>query len=244
MRETSSLRRESLHALARQCHKAEKLPKYSSSSRASDPLLVEYERMEQRREKPRPSIFRRPTHLYKPARPWDCRVCGLLLGALHVIFGSFLIVFDLATNWITGTVFAVMAGICFVITGITSLIASKRLDKGTITILVIFSFASLVLTLAIVFESITSINYLCHRGYCNTQESTFRACLLLVCLLEAVVSIVSAFVGIRSLMNATQSDLIRFSSPLHVLLSGQEAPALARLMSRDQLHSLLITFHK
>uniref|UniRef100_A0A5S6Q9L7 MARVEL domain-containing protein n=1 Tax=Trichuris muris TaxID=70415 RepID=A0A5S6Q9L7_TRIMR len=244
MRDTSSSRRESRHALARQCHKPEKLPKYSVSSRASDPLLLEYERMEQRRTKPRPSVFRRPTHLYKPARPWDCRMCGLLLGIFHVVFGSILIVFDLATNWITETVFAVTAGICFVITGITSLIASKRLDKGTITILVIFSFASLVLASAIVFESISSINYLCHRGLCNAQESTFRACLLLICLLEAVVSIVSAFVGIRSLMNATQSDLIRVSSPLHVLLSGEEAPALARLISRDQLQHLLLTYHK
>ncbi|KAL1229555.1 Large ribosomal subunit protein [Trichinella pseudospiralis] len=124
--------------------------KSRSASRTSNSLLVEYTKMEQRRSRPRPSIFRRPTHLYKPARPWACRVCGYILE----------------------TVFAITAGICFVVTGIASLIATKRLDKGTITILLLFSIVSLILSLIIVIESSTSINYLCHKGSCAEHEAT------------------------------------------------------------------------
>ncbi|XP_003372007.1 conserved hypothetical protein [Trichinella spiralis] len=51
--------------------------KSRSASRTSNSLLVEYTKMEQRRSRPRPSIFRRPTHLYKPARPWACRLSVL-----------------------------------------------------------------------------------------------------------------------------------------------------------------------
>ncbi|KRY92073.1 hypothetical protein T4D_5463 [Trichinella pseudospiralis] len=218
--------------------------KSRSASRTSNSLLVEYTKMEQRRSRPRPSIFRRPTHLYKPARPWACRVCGYILGTFHLAFGVGLLILDLATNWITETVFAITAGICFVVTGIASLIATKRLDKGTITILLLFSIVSLILSLIIVIESSTSINYLCHKGSCAEHEATVRACLLIVCLMEMVNAVLSCFISVRSLLDCADADLIKPISPVRIFLTGQEKPPLKNLISSEQVHALITASRK
>ncbi|KRZ53875.1 hypothetical protein T02_9063, partial [Trichinella nativa] len=218
--------------------------KSRSASRTSNSLLVEYTKMEQRRSRPRPSIFRRPTHLYKPARPWACRVCGYILGTFHLAFGVGLLILDLATNWITETVFAITAGICFVVTGIASLIATKRLDKGTITILLLFSIVSLILSLIIVIESSTSINYLCHKGSCAEHEATVRACLLILCLMEMVNAVLSCFISVRSLLDCADADLIKPISPVRVFLIGQKKPSLKNIISSEQAHALITASHK
>ncbi|KRY50106.1 hypothetical protein T03_17976, partial [Trichinella britovi] len=218
--------------------------KSRSASRTSNSLLVEYTKMEQRRSRPRPSIFRRPTHLYKPARPWACRVCGYILGTFHLAFGVGLLILDLATNWITETVFAITAGICFVVTGIASLIATKRLDKGTITILLLFSIVSLILSLIIVIESSTSINYLCHKGNCAEHEATVRACLLILCLMEMVNAVLSCFISVRSLLDCADADLIKPISPVRVFLIGQKKPSLKNIISSEQAHALITASHK
>ncbi|KRX97138.1 hypothetical protein T4E_10182 [Trichinella pseudospiralis] len=197
-----------------------------------------------RNTRPRPSIFRRPTHLYKPARPWACRVCGYILGTFHLAFGVGLLILDLATNWITETVFAITAGICFVVTGIASLIATKRLDKGTITILLLFSIVSLILSLIIVIESSTSINYLCHKGSCAEHEATVRACLLIVCLMEMVNAVLSCFISVRSLLDCADADLIKPISPVGIFLTGQEKPPLKNLISSEQVHALITASRK
>ncbi|KRY10920.1 hypothetical protein T12_5918, partial [Trichinella patagoniensis] len=218
--------------------------KSRSASRTSNSLLVEYTKMEQRRSRPRPSIFRRPTHLYKPARPWACRVCGYILGTFHLAFGVGLLILDLATNWITETVFAITAGICFVVTGIASLIATKRLDKGTITILLLFSIVSLILSLIIVIESSTSINYLCHKGSCAEHEATVRACLLILCLMEMVNAVLSCFISVRSLLDCADADLIKPISPVRVFLIGQKKPSLKNIISSEQAHALITASRK
>ncbi|KRX18580.1 hypothetical protein T07_1786 [Trichinella nelsoni] len=218
--------------------------KSRSASRTSNSLLVEYTKMEQRRSRPRPSIFRRPTHLYKPARPWACRVCGYIFGTFHLAFGVGLLILDLATNWITETVFAITAGICFVVTGIASLIATKRLDKGTITILLLFSIVSLILSLIIAIESSTSINYLCHKGDCAEHEATVRACLLILCLMEMVNAVLSCFISVRSLLDCADADLIKPISPVRVFLIGQKKPSLKNIISSEQAHALITASHK
>lgn len=177
-------------------------------------------------DRPKTSVFRRPTHLFKPAQKWACKPCGLILGSSHLILGSLLLIFDVATNFITETAFAITASICFINSGIVGLIAARRFDKGTITLFLIFSLLSAGLCLVLVVESISAINHLCNiQLQCSSHASAVRSVLLVVSLLELVICITTCFVSIRSLCNQYSGvDLQAPKSPYHVLIYGDLVP--------------------
>lgn len=201
----------------------------------------------------RNGIFYRPYNVrepnFKAAQPWPCRPCGLLLGTCHILLGLSVIIFDVATNWITETVFAITAGICFVNSGVVGLIAARKLDRGTVTLFVIFSLLSLGLCSVLIIECSAALNHACMaaavsaispdpsaseqenqkesiiaRGCIHSTEARVRAALLILALLEGVVDLVSIFVGGKSLCNRYAADFQNPASPYHALIYGDLAP--------------------
>uniref|UniRef100_A0A914V286 Uncharacterized protein n=1 Tax=Plectus sambesii TaxID=2011161 RepID=A0A914V286_9BILA len=194
------------------------------SQRQSLPVMGDTERLLQRsasspdedvRTLPRPGSIET-----KPAQEWPCRPCGIFLGTCHLMIGCCLVVFDVATNSVTETAFAITASICFIVSGILSLIASRRLDRGTILLFFIFSLTSAAMCLAMFIESAIIVNQSCYHRLkaCQEHKTNVHAALICFSLIEGTISLISMIVCFRSLRRAYSIE--DPGSPFSVLMVG------------------------
>lgn len=59
------------------------------------------------------------------AQIWPCRYCGIVFGLLHLTIGITLLIFDIITNNISETAFAITSSLSFIVCGIFALIAAR-----------------------------------------------------------------------------------------------------------------------
>ncbi|VDO32547.1 unnamed protein product [Brugia timori] len=154
------------------------------------------------------------------AQIWPCRFCGIMLGICHLPLGIVLLVFDVLTNNISETAFAVTASLSFIVCGIFSFISasSRRLDRPAQLLLLLFSMFSMVMSITMFVDSAALINYNCDRGECHGAISNVHVVLLCFGLIEFTVSFATMIVCFRSLRQAYR--VRKASSPYSTLIEG------------------------
>ncbi|VDO48991.1 unnamed protein product [Onchocerca flexuosa] len=120
----------------------------------------------------------------KMAQIWPCRSCGIMLGICHLLFGIILLIFDIVTNNISETAFAMTASLSFIVCGIFSFISSRRLDRPAQLLLLFFSIFSLVMSVAMFVDSAALINNNCDQNDCHGAVSNVHVVLLCFGLIE------------------------------------------------------------
>lgn len=65
----------------------------------------------------------------KVAQVWPCRLCGIVLGLSHLLLGIALLIFDVVTNYISETAFAITASLSFIVCGIFSFISARFISN-------------------------------------------------------------------------------------------------------------------
>lgn len=136
----------------------------------------------------------------------SCKPCSLLLGSTHLFLGITAIVYDISTNWVTENAFAITAGIFFSVAGVLGIVGSKRLDRGILTLFMIFSLVSVGLSLTIFVECVTVVNDMSEcqpadNSCANSDVANAHVILMILALLEGLVSLVSVLLSIQSLKN-------------------------------------------
>ncbi|VDM29734.1 unnamed protein product, partial [Toxocara canis] len=58
------------------------------------------------------------------AKVWPCRTCGILLGICHLVLGITLLLFDIFTNSLSETAFAITAALAFIVCALFAFIAA------------------------------------------------------------------------------------------------------------------------
>ncbi|VDM08289.1 unnamed protein product [Wuchereria bancrofti] len=152
------------------------------------------------------------------AQIWPCRFCGIMLGICHLPLGIVLLVFDVVTNNISETAFAVTASLSFIVCGIFSFISARRLDRPAQLLLLLFSIFSMVMSITMFVDSAALINYNCDRGECHGVISNVHVVLLCFGLIEFTVSFATMIVCFRSLRQAYR--VRKASSPYSTLIEG------------------------
>lgn len=61
----------------------------------------------------------------QPGQEWPCGACAVLLGTCHLTAGITLIIFDVITNHVSGTAFAISASLSFIICAILAFIGAR-----------------------------------------------------------------------------------------------------------------------
>ncbi|MCP9263843.1 hypothetical protein DINM_007213 [Dirofilaria immitis] len=102
---------------------------------------------------------------------WPCRSCGLMLGICHLLSGIILLIFDVITNNISGTAFAITASLSFIICGIFSFISSRRLDRPAQLLLLLFSIFSMAMSITMFVDSAALINNNCDQDDCHEENA-------------------------------------------------------------------------
>uniref|UniRef100_A0A915PYK8 Zinc finger PHD-type domain-containing protein n=1 Tax=Setaria digitata TaxID=48799 RepID=A0A915PYK8_9BILA len=105
------------------------------------------------------------------AQVWPCRFCGIMLGICHLLLGVTLLIFDVVTNNISETAFAITASLSFIVCGIFSFIAARRLDRPAQLLLLFFSIFSMAMSTTMFVDSAAVINYNCDRGECHGLDN-------------------------------------------------------------------------
>ncbi|VDN02522.1 unnamed protein product [Thelazia callipaeda] len=167
-----------------------------------------------------PQIEKGPSELNTAnvAEVWPCRFCGLLLGICHLSLGTTLLVFDVTTNNISGTVFAITASLSFIICGIFSFISARRLDRPAQILLLFFGVFSAAMSTIMFMDSAATINYNCDQGICHSKVNHVHTVLLCYALIELTLSFATTIVCFRSLRRAYR--VRKASSPYSTLIEG------------------------
>uniref|UniRef100_A0A914S7R2 MARVEL domain-containing protein n=1 Tax=Parascaris equorum TaxID=6256 RepID=A0A914S7R2_PAREQ len=118
------------------------------------------------------------------ARIWPCRTCGILLGISHLLLGIILLIFDIFTNNISETAFAITAALAFIICALFAFIAARRLDRPAQLLLLFFSLFAFAMSAAMFIESAAIINYNCDHNKCHRRENIIHIILLCFALTE------------------------------------------------------------
>ncbi|VBB25722.1 unnamed protein product [Acanthocheilonema viteae] len=152
------------------------------------------------------------------AQVWPCRLCGVILGICHLPLGIVLLIFDVVTNNISETAFAITASLSFIICGIFSFISARRLDRPAQLLLLFFSIFSMAMSITMFIDSAALINYNCDRGKCYEVLSNIHVVLLCFGLVEFTISFTTMIVCFRSLRLAYR--VRKASSPYSTLIEG------------------------
>ncbi|CAG9535342.1 unnamed protein product [Cercopithifilaria johnstoni] len=152
------------------------------------------------------------------AQVWPCRFCGVILGTCHLPLGIVLLIFDVVTNSISETAFAITASLSFIVCGIFSFISARRLDKPAQWLLLFFSIFSMAMSITMSMDSAALINYNCDREECHGTPNNIHAVLLCFGLVEFTVSFATIIVCFRSLRQAYR--VRKASSPYSTLIEG------------------------
>uniref|UniRef100_A0A2K6VD69 Uncharacterized protein n=1 Tax=Onchocerca volvulus TaxID=6282 RepID=A0A2K6VD69_ONCVO len=152
------------------------------------------------------------------AQIWPCRSCGLMLGICHLLSGIILLIFDIVTNNISETAFAMTASLSFIVCGIFSFISARRLDRPAQLLLLSFSIFSLAMSITMFVDSAALINNNCDQNNCHGAVSNVHVVLLCFALIEFTISFVTMIVCFRSLRQAYR--VRKASSPYSTLIEG------------------------
>ncbi|EFO16396.1 hypothetical protein LOAG_12108 [Loa loa] len=152
------------------------------------------------------------------AQVWPCRFCAIMLGICHLTLGIILLIFDVVTNNISETAFAVTASLLFIVCGIFSFISARRLDRPAQLLLLFFSIFSMAMSITMFVDSAALINYNCDRDECHGAVTNVHVVLLCFGLIKFTVSIATMIVCFRSLRHAYR--VRKASSPYSTLIEG------------------------
>uniref|UniRef100_A0A0R3RWP9 Transmembrane protein n=1 Tax=Elaeophora elaphi TaxID=1147741 RepID=A0A0R3RWP9_9BILA len=148
------------------------------------------------------------------AQVWPCRCCGMILGICHLLLGIVLLIFDVVTNNISETAFAITASLSFIVCGIFSFISARRLDRPAQLLLLFFSIFSMAMSITMFVDSAALINHNCDRKECHGVINNVHVVLLC----SVTVSFATMIVCFRSLRRAYR--VRKASSPYSTLIEG------------------------
>ncbi|KAE9554537.1 hypothetical protein FO519_002241 [Halicephalobus sp. NKZ332] len=150
------------------------------------------------------------------AQYWPCGHCAFLLGSLHLVSGFILLGFDVFTNHVTQTPFAVTAALY-------NFMNFRRVDKAAQFLLVFFSFISLGICITIFIQSSIAVNRLCETSDgCYVRDTVIYSILLCISLVESTFCLVTLFVCFRSLSEAY--FVPKPDSPFRTIIAGNFGP--------------------
>uniref|UniRef100_A0A914CZ82 Uncharacterized protein n=1 Tax=Acrobeloides nanus TaxID=290746 RepID=A0A914CZ82_9BILA len=155
-----------------------------------------------------PIVSRQPSNETEEpqfGQEWPCGACAVLLGTCHLTAGLTLIIFDVITNHVSGTAFAISASLSYIICAILAFIGARRLDRAAQLMLVFFTLVSLAMSLALFFESGVLVSKLCTPKeilHCSHRKNIVHTFLLCLSLMETVFCTITLIVCFRSLRRA------------------------------------------
>uniref|UniRef100_A0A1I7XD72 Guanylate cyclase domain-containing protein n=1 Tax=Heterorhabditis bacteriophora TaxID=37862 RepID=A0A1I7XD72_HETBA len=171
------------------------------------------------------------------ARVWPCAACGCLLGLIHLFLGSAFLVdkssqqihflysnliffkmFDILTNNVSKTAFAITASLADFICAILCFIAVRRLDRCAQLLLFAFASFSLLMSLAIFLESAVLLNKICVVNSCENKATVVHSTLIVISLIEFLTCVITILVCYRSLRQAF--GVTSAASPYSTLIVG------------------------
>ncbi|KHN84118.1 hypothetical protein Tcan_10385 [Toxocara canis] len=152
------------------------------------------------------------------AKVWPCRTCGILLGICHLVLGITLLLFDIFTNSLSETAFAITAALAFIVCALFAFIAARRLDRPAQLLLLFFSLFALAMSTTMFVESAAVINHNCDHADCHGHENIVHTILLCFALTELTVSLATIMVCFRSLRKAY--GINKAASPYSTLIEG------------------------
>ncbi|KAJ1370045.1 hypothetical protein KIN20_031681 [Parelaphostrongylus tenuis] len=165
------------------------------------------------------------------ARKWPCSRCGGLLGIIHLLLGVVLTLFDMLTFTMPNTSYAISAAILYTICAILCFIATRRVDRCTQMLLMVFATAALLISCTMFLDSGMILNDMCQPEHCDNQKHVVHSVLIFISLSEFVTCIITLFVCYRSLRGA--EGVYKAQSPYSTLIIG-DFPSLHR--SEENLH--------
>lgn len=109
---------------------------------------------------------------------WGSTKCSILIGFGHLFFGTTLLIYDVSTNHITDSTFAVSSSLCFIICAILLFISARKmgLDRAAHYLIIIFSVLSGLVGLCLIGGIALHINEICVAV--KTVKCTFGAVLI------------------------------------------------------------------
>uniref|UniRef100_A0A7E4VE01 Transmembrane protein n=1 Tax=Panagrellus redivivus TaxID=6233 RepID=A0A7E4VE01_PANRE len=143
---------------------------------------------------------------HRRAQQWPCGGCSFFLGICHFACGLSLLAFDVATNHITKTPFAISASLVFIVCGILALIAARRVDKATQILLTFLCLLSMPLCIVLFIQSALYVNTVCRpnliESSCYAIDTGIYVVLMCTGLIEATIVLATLVVCFRSLKEA------------------------------------------
>ncbi|KAI6183986.1 hypothetical protein M3Y97_00547700 [Aphelenchoides bicaudatus] len=129
---------------------------------------------------------------------WGSTKCSILLGLGHLLGGIVLLIYDLATNSITESKFAISSSLCFIICAILLFISARRtgLDRPAHYLIIIFSVISCIMAVLLIGGTAYHANKICiaiRTVKCTLQSALIHAFLILIVFLEMGICLCSIY---------------------------------------------------